>query len=85
MKPSTSYLKEPLQMNDPIELDATSYAFNVGVGGRDNFVIGMVINTSNDQQYLVTMDIDAAQNVGTMLLGHVAAIQSVVSKSPARV
>lgn len=70
---------------DPIELDVESYSFNVGIGRHDEIIIGVRLETTDGEQYLIPMDAQAAHNVGTMLQAHVQAINSALTRSRARV
>jgi hypothetical protein len=58
------------------EIDAESFAFMVDVATRDEPMIGLQIATATGDEYIVPMSLETAQNVGSVLLGHVAALHA---------
>ena len=58
------------------EIDAESFAFLVDVSTRDEPMIGLQITTDSGDKYIVPMSLDTGQNVGSVLLGHVAALHA---------
>lgn len=71
-------------MNQPTEIDPESFAFMVDVATRNETIIGLQINTTTGEEWIVPMNLETAQNVGSVLLAHVAALQA-VDKATARV
>lgn len=64
----------PKAETNMIELQPEAFAFLVDMHDGEA-TIGLNLITTEDS-YVIPLDLDTAQNVGTVLLGHVAALHS---------
>lgn len=60
-------------MTTPAEniIDAESFDFAIDYTTRDEIVLALTINSTDGKHHIVPMDMQTAQNIGEVLLGHV--------------
>lgn len=59
-----------------MNLEPDSFDFLIDVTTRNHVVLGLKVNVVGGSEYVIPMNLETAQDVGSVLLGHVAALHA---------